>query len=181
MISELFFPDLKIIKARGTLADQNDFFAAMYKRQETWKEVYSPEEFQGEQSPDRNVGLIKELAFPLNPSTWKEFQEFIDFSYGYGLFLSAWVDNLSVLTLNFYLNRAGLYMRADGLTTLTASDGTILAVNLVTPAEWQDGWNTLRVPYERITLKDPLFPYIKSLLPIGELPAFFRKSRFLFP
>lgn len=178
MISKLFFPDLKIIKNHGTLGDQNDFFTALYLRQETWKNNYTPAEFQGELSPDRHVALLKDYAFPMTSQSWKEFQEFIDFAYGYMLILTVWQDNLNDRTFNFYLTRAGIYMRSPGVTTLRASDGTILASNLVTYQQWQIAWNTLRVPYERTTLKDPIFPYIKSLAPVGEATAFFRQSRY---
>lgn len=178
MISELFLPDLKIIKDRGTLADQNDFFTAMYIRQESWKMNYKPDKFLGEISPDRNVGQIKEYAFPMEPRSWLEFQEFFDFAYGFTLWLEGWRTNLNTRTFNFYLTRAGLYRRTPGLTTLTASDGIVLATNLVTYQQWQTGWNTLRVPYERGTLRDPIFPYLKSLAPTGENDAYFRQSRY---
>lgn len=177
MISELFLPDLKIVKERGTLADQNDFFMAMFLRQETWKNNYKPDEILGNLSPDRNVVQIKEYAFLMNPRLWREFQEFMDFAFGFTLFLEGWRNGLNARTFNFYLTRAGVYRRTPGLTTLTASNGVVLATGLNTYQQWQTGWNTLRVPYERTTLKDPIFPYLKSLAPTGENDAYFRQSR----
>ena len=186
MITELFQPDLLLIKSNGTLKDQNDFFAALYNRQESWNINEGKEidiSYLGKYSPDRHSGTYKTRSFPLNAQSWVEFQSFIDTAYGIGLFINGWVANLNAITLNYYLTKAGLYQRPTlsnvPITTLTATDGTVLATGIVTPTNWAAQWNALRVPYERAH-SNSKFQYIKNLNLVGENPLFFRYNTLLF-
>lgn len=181
MISELFLPDLKLIIAKGSLQDKNDFFTALYKKQESWNAPYTNETYLGELSPDRHTGSIKVRDFPMNPKSWVEFEIFVDTAYSIALFIDQWKNNLNAADYAYYLQRAGIYNGPHG-PLLIASDGTVLAHGLITPSSFAHDWNLLRVPYERNVIKsNPLFPYIRDLASLGEDPTCFRMSRYQFP
>ena len=105
--------------------------------------------------------------------------------------ISVWQANLSAADFAFYKANAGLYARPQvvgpantliNVTTLTASDGTVLATGLITDLQWETAWNSLGVPYER---RQPLpspanTRYIKNLAQFGEIAGFFRQSTLKF-
>lgn len=180
MISELFLGDLLLIKTNGTLNDQNDFFALLYNRQEAWptrKPLPANFAYRGFYTPDRNVGGIKNYS--VSESSWLEFQQFITDAYTHAAFIPKWVDNLSASDLRTYLTNAGIYDKSSSTTTLTASDGAVLATGLDSPTAFASSWNSLRVPYERDTVGDTSFQYIKFIETYGS-KNYFRKSTFNF-
>lgn len=185
MIAEKFQSDLLLIKTDGTIQDQNDFFSILFQRQESWGDPYVTNySYLGTFMADR--GMQDKIRTVIQDGdTFREFESFIDVAYGMGTFVTGWQNNLSAADFAYYLTAAGIYQRplVAGLptTTLTASNGTVLATGIVTAAAWESNWNTLRVPYERVTLGNPIFPYIKNLAAVGENPVFFRQSRQLFP
>ena len=48
------------------------------------------------------------------------------------------------------------------VTTMRASDNTVIATGLVTDTAWQNAHNDLRVPYEKLTFDDD-YMYLKAL------------------
>lgn len=178
MISELLLPDLLLTISNGTIQDKNDYFSALYQKQESWATAYFGETYLGSYTPDHNMGSMKMRDLPF--SSWLEFQQFITDAYTTASgFIPSWVDNLDSTTLLYYLNRAGINTRSTSTVILTASDGTVLAHGLVTPASWEAAWNNLRVPYERTTVKNPTFPYIKYIQTYSSTD-FFRLSTLKF-
>ncbi len=192
MIFNLLFPDLKRIIAKGRMSDQNDFFAALYRKQASWSGHF-PEtnrkpyttSYKGKFAVDKGISGMKVYSFSITPKSWVEFQAFVDYAYGFALFTPIWAANVDAITYQIYLDRAGIFTRdtSPGYPTsnLTASDGVVLAVGLVTPLDWETAWNALRVPYERVTVKNKDFEYIKNLAVVGENPLLFRKSPYPFP
>lgn len=185
MIAEKFQADLLLIKNDGTIQDQNDFFSILYQRQESWGDPYATSySYLGTFMADRGM-QDKIRTVTQDGDTFKEYEAFIDIAYSMGPFVAGWLSNLSAADFTYYLTAAGIYQRpvtaGHPITTLTASDGTVLATGIVTVAAWESSWNTLRVPYERGALSNPIFPYIKNLAQVGENAVYFRQSRQLFP
>ena len=170
MIAELFEPDLLLIKQNGSFNDLADFFIALYNRQEEWEQPYIDQSYLGLYSPDRHSGSLKNRSFPLTGESWTEYQLFIGTAYtiatpvntGASLFAAG---NLSVAQRDQYIALSGTYVRPTvsgvPVTTLTASDGTVLATGLVTPLQWETSYNALLVPYERVH-SNPKQLYIKN-------------------
>lgn len=179
MISELLLGDLLLIKTNGKLADQNDYFSALYEKQESWREPLGSNfpPLSGRYTPNHNVGEVKINNITID--SWLEFQQFITDAYTYAGFISKWVDNLSASDLRTYLTNAGIYDKSSSTTTLTASDGTVLATGLDSPTAFASSWNSLRVPYERNTVGDTSFQYIKFIETYSS-KNYFRKSTFNF-
>lgn len=179
MISELFLQDLLLIKTNGKLIDQNDFFSALYEKQESWREPLGSRfpPLGGKYTPNHNVGNVKINNITID--SWLEFQQFITDAYTHAAFIPKWVDNLSATDLRTYLTNAGIYDKSSSTTTLTASNGTVLATGLDSPTAFATSWNTLRVSYERNTVKDAAFQYIKFIETYSSR-NYFRKSTFNF-
>lgn len=190
MIQELFQPDLLLIMTNGKMSDENDYFAALFNRQQTWASAVIDQHYIGNYSPDRHVGSMKIRSFPMDAlgASWLEFQAWIDTAYGLAKFIAGWQTNLSAADFSYYLTAAGIYQRptlnGKNVTTLTASDGTVLATGLTTDLQWETAWNTLGVPYERragsVALIPPRTNYIRNLAQFGEIAGFFRQSTLLF-
>lgn len=182
MVKELLQPDLLLILAKGTLADQNDFFTGLYHRQEEWGNPLIEQSYLGEYTPDRNSGSVKLRSMEMNGNTFAEFEIFVDFAYSVSPFLFQWKNTLTAADYITYLNRVGIYNGPHG-PSLIASDGTVLiSHSLNTPNSYAKAWNQHRVPYERDVIKsNPIFPYIRDLAALGQDPTCFRMSSYAIP
>lgn len=59
---------------------------------------------------------------------------------------------------------------ATPVTTMRASDNTVMATGLVTDLAWQNAHNDLRIPYEKLTFDDD-YMYLKSLFALDDNTA----------
>lgn len=184
MIAQLFQPDLLLIINKGKLQDENDYFTALYNRQESWGNPIVDKRYLGKYTPDRNSGSMKTRSFPMDTlgASWDEFQAWIDTAYGLAKFIAGWQANLSAADFSYYLSAAGIYKRPVGVTSLIATNGTVLATGLITDLQWETSYNALLVPYERArtAANAPLLPYIKNLAQFGEAAGFFRQCTLKF-
>ncbi len=81
-------------------------------------------------------------------NAWYYFNNFMDKAYQYIdpiTFFETYKDGADY---NYYLNKAGLYKRVDGVTEIKGSDGVVLATGLTTDADWESAWNTIKIPYD---------------------------------
>lgn len=195
MISELFQPDLVLIKQNGTYNDISDFFLDLFNRQESWESSLVDAPYAGLYSPDRASGSLKTRSFPLTGAAWVEYQLYLDSAFGFAKPINTILDaynsgKINIANATFLLTRMGIYRRPTNnmgqpITTLIASDGTVLATGLDTALQWQNGYNNLLVPYERAQIRATtpgnfLPRYIKALAPVGENVLYFRTSTFKF-
>ncbi len=182
MIKELLQPDLLLIKAKGKLQDQNDYFTALFKIQENYATSSPDQVYLGQYTPDRHVGSAKRYGFPHVGANWAEVQAWIDTAYGIAKFIAGWSANLSAADFIYYLSAAGIYKRPVGVTSLIASNGTVLATGLTTDLQWETSYNALLVPYERLRTASGATPlkYIKNLAQFGEVAGYFRQSTLKF-
>ena len=191
MLAELFQPDLLLIIENGSIADYFDYFGALFNRQEAFGTVYEDAPFVGKYTPDRHSGNMKVRGFPMDGDSWVELQNWIDTSFTLAKPVTLGTSLLAAGTLSaadavYFLAGAGIYKRPQAasanVTSLIASDGTVLATGLITDAAWEDSYNALLVPYERLHAAVGTVPvrYIKNLLQFGETAGHFRTSTLLF-
>lgn len=194
MIKELFQPDLLLIMKNGNYKDYSDYFSALYDRQESFDKPFVDSQYYGLYSPDRHSGSMKTRSFPMDGSTWVEFQAWLDSAYTLATPVNLWSNafisgQLSAPDALAFAAAAGIYIRPVTvpfghvpITTLTASDGTVLGTGLVTSLQWEIAYNTLLIPYERSINSNVSnsLKYIKNLQQFGDNFLSYRTSTLKF-
>ena len=195
MIKQLFQPDLLLVITNGKTGDYVDFFANMYDRQQTFNLAFQDVDYIGSYTPSRNSGYLKTRSFPAVGTNWIEFQNWLDTAYTLAKpvnFLQAQFNlgNISTNDAQYFAKDMGLYRRPKTggffggtvITTMTASNGTVLGTGLLTDIAWENAYNNILIPYERSinSLVAPTLSYIKNIQQYGDWATFFRTCSFRF-
>jgi hypothetical protein len=82
-------------------------------------------------------------------NAWYYFNNFMDKLFQYIDPITYFETYKDGADYDYYLNKAGLYKRPEGVTDLTGSNGAVLATGLTTDEEWETAWNEIKIPYEK--------------------------------
>lgn len=160
MIRQIIEPvAVKIKRESRNAEDTWNFLGVLYRAQEKisrnqpWDNFLAPNisALVSKSSYVQHTTAELLRAVPKNDlrALWREYQLMLDNIYRV---LDPIPSALSLPTFtDRFLTNAGIIEHPVGegyLTTLTASDDTVLATGLTTPELWADAWNTLLVPYE---------------------------------
>lgn len=81
-------------------------------------------------------------------NAWYYFNNFMDKVFQYIDPITYFETYKNGEDYDYYLDKAGLYKRPEGVTDLTSYSGLVLATGLNTDAEWEEAWNTIKIPFE---------------------------------
>lgn len=150
-VRKLIFPVAQMIAKEPQIDTVWDFLATLYAAQEKigTNELWNRELVDGLKAFSKNSavqGVIAEKIHSFQRAdvgkAWAEYQVLLND-------IHAMIDS-GQYAIPGYEHRAveaGLMEAADP-TEIVASDNTVIATGITTPADYADAWNTLLIPYE---------------------------------
>tara|TARA_R110002126_G_scaffold147158_1_gene293202 strand:- start:23810 stop:24433 length:624 start_codon:yes stop_codon:yes gene_type:complete len=138
----------------------NEFVTLLYEFEQDWGKGTPKKETKFPSSLIQTASKLINTSPRNTKNAWYYFNNFMDKVFQYIDPITYFATYKEGTQYDYYLNKAGLYKRVDGVTEMKGSDGVVLATGLTTDAEWESAWNTIKIPYDKT--KDVYPVYIKA-------------------